>query len=394
MRWGFGGASFPVQAITVISLSHLLNHVFLEIHLALTPVFMDEFGISLFTVGVIVMIPLLCETLGTIPSGMLADRVKMVYPIVFSLLLVAASALLVSMSPNILVVVLCISMFSVARMLYHPSAYGLTSMILPVEHRSKGLGIQGSAGMVGLALGPISVGLFIAMLGWRSIYLLWVPPALLCILLIYRQRAMFLSSAVREVDESPAASTTGIKSMFSAGFVTVLVMVAFQAMGMRMISTFLSPYLVLEMGLPVSTAGFILGSITFMAIAAGPSGGFLADRFGEKRLLTVTYVGMIASLATLAYSRSMWGLAISTILYGFFLYSGTGARSSLVAHFAPATRRGMAYALYFLPTQGAGATAPLVGAYVAEKIGIWNAFPLAMVLIFVALVILQLVPHR
>lgn len=375
----------------------MLNHVFVQIHLALVPVFMEEFGLDLFTVGLMATIPLLSQALMSLPFGMLADRFQHRFLIAAGLLTCGTAALLVSQAPNIYTIVLCLSMLALSSTLYHPPAYSLTSELFPAQHRSRALGIHGAGGTLGIASGPISAGIIMTIFGqssWRFAYLMWAVPSILSVFLIVRMRPGSSGTSARVERAEEPVPPPSLRSIFTISFIALLLMIGIGSFGSQAISTFMTTYLKEERAIPIETAQILFGSISLTGIVSAPVGGVLADKIGEKRWLTVAYVGLLIAVVGIAFSPSMVVLIPSILFYGFFTYSGMGARSSLVARFTPASRRGIAYAMYFLPFSLVGSVSPMVSAYVVKVWGVWYVFPFAIAIFIIALTILQLIPIR
>jgi len=385
------------KALAVLTLAHLVNHVFVEMHLALIPVFMTEFNIDILAASFIVAIPLAFQFLMTIPSGIFSDRIGGDQLIWVSLLVTAAGAALASQASNAHIVIVSLCLLALGTTLYHPPAYSAVSNVFPVERRSTALGIHGAGGTLGVALGPISMGFLLSPLGWRLTYLAWMFPALAGAFLCWKLRPFGKKSNDRGVQEEHAqdpAPHQKIASVLTVGFLVLLAVIAAESIGGRIISTFLSPYLVLEMKIPVHMASIILGVVSLMGIVAAPSGGVLADKLGERRWIGISYVGMMLSIGGIAFARSTTTLVLFVAAYGYFTYSGMGARTSLVARFTPLAKRGVAYAFYFLPVYGASSVASIIGASIAKEFQIWSIFPSAAAMIFLALVSLRLIPMK
>lgn len=383
--------------LSIITVAHMLNHVFVQIHLALVPVFMVEFGIDLFTAGLMATIPLVSQALMSLPFGVLADRFQHRFLIAASLLTCGIAAFLVSQAPNIYTIVLCLSMLALSSTLYHPPAYSLTSDLFPIQHRSRALGVHGAGGTLGIALGPISAGVVMSIFGqasWRLAYLMWAVPSILSVFLILRLRTRSGGASARAERVEAPTTSPGMRSILTLSFLALLLMIGISAFGGQAVSTFMTKYLEEERNIPIETASILFGSISLTGIIAAPIGGLFADMIGERRWLTVAYVGLLIAVAGIAFSPSMAILIPSTLAYGFFNYTGMGPRSSLVARFTPKSRRGIAYAMYFLPPSLVGSISPMVSAYVIEAWGFWYLFPFAIVIFVITLTILQLIPIR
>jgi len=379
--------SYGSRELIVMALTHFANHVYTQMHLALIPVFMEEFNLSLGLVGVMVMIPLLSETVATVPSGLVADRLGYFRQVIVSLAVTAAAALLMTQASNVYFVVLSLSLMALSTTIYHPPAYGAVSQMFETN-RNRALGVHGAGGTLGWALGPLSLGALLGLIGWRLVYVVWAPLAVACILLLLKMRAPEPKTlAIAEEKQK------GVRAMFTFGFSIVLSVIAINAVGRQIVSTLMSPYVVLVRGHSVQTASYIMGLMALTGTVAAPIGGIIADRLGEKKLLTLTFFSSIVALVGFISVGRVEELLLLGVVYGYLVYSGMAATAALVSYFTPTSRRGLGYALFFLPSYIAGAAAPVVGTTLAESYGMWSSYCLAVALILVGIAVLQKVPR-
>jgi len=378
--------------LLIVALSHTLNHVYVQAHLALIPVFMTDFGLDLMTVGWMVAIPLVVQGLMYLPAGMVTDRFDSYYLVAFSLALTASAAVMMSLAQNVSVIVVALSLLALSTTFFHPPSYTIVSELFPVAYRNRALGIQGGAGTFGFALGPISVGVLLTVIGWRMIYLVWAVPALLCIFVLLWLRLKVAKKRAPARFEVVKLSREGLRATFTLGFVMFLLAMGVKGIGSQSISTFTTPYLVRVRTMSPSLAGLILGLIPLSGIVAAPAGGFIADKLGEKRWLVVAFIGDLITVVGIALSETVQALIAALMLYGFFSYTSMAAASSLVAQYTPRSRRGMGYALYFLPSSLVGAVAPVLAAYIAEAWGIWQVFPFTAAIFALATVLIWFTP--
>jgi MFS family permease len=176
--------------------------------------------------------------------------------------------------------------------------------------------------------------------------------------------------------------------MFSASLIFFLIYRAVRFVAYSMSQSFMALYLVEERGLSGSLASLYIGSNTLMGLVAAPIGGFLAVRYGEKRWL----------LTVLVFAYTCFGLAISIpanggffafyLAYGFLNYLGMASSAAIMAKLSPGKQRGLAYALFFLPSSLIGAVAPLLAASVAEAFGLTSIFYAAILTFFASLAVL------
>ena len=381
----FPGSFYGNAELLVMAFTHFANHVYTQIHLALIPVFMREFDLSLTHVGIMVMIPMLSEAVATIPAGLLADRLGYFRQVIISLGITAGAALLMTQAWNPYFVVLALSLLAISTTIYHPPAYGAVSQMFQ-ERKSRALGVHGAGGTLGWALGPLSVGALLNV-GWRSVYLLWIPPTLLCVFLLTRMKP--LETTISRSNERPEGS---VKSVLTTGLLIVLSMIAINSMGRQIVSTLTSPYVVLARGFTVQEASYIMGAMSLTGIIAAPIGGLFADKLGERKWLTMTMTASTLALIVFIRTETISMLLLCAVAYGYLVYSGMGATAALISYFTPVSRRGLGYALFFLPSYVVGAVAPVVGTTLAESYGIWTSFSLAAAFLAAAVIVLQRIP--
>lgn len=155
------------------SLSHMLNDAVPQIQIALIPVFMKEFNLTIFQAGLMVSIPLLCSTVSIVFAGFLADRVDHVNQIVMALSLMAVSSILLGFTRSVALLTAIFSVILVGNSLFHPAGFTLSSGVMSSDRRTTALGFFNAGGIMGFALGPFSVGALLGRFQWRTIYLVW-----------------------------------------------------------------------------------------------------------------------------------------------------------------------------------------------------------------------------
>jgi len=80
----------------VICISHMFIEVYLLMQVALIPVYIREFRLSLLEVSLVAIIPSLIQLLMNIPSGFMTDRFNSKYLLFASMMMEGLSALVVS----------------------------------------------------------------------------------------------------------------------------------------------------------------------------------------------------------------------------------------------------------------------------------------------------------
>jgi NNP family nitrate/nitrite transporter-like MFS transporter len=87
-------------------------------------------------------------------------------------------------------------------------------------------------------------------------------------------------------------------------------------------------------------AGMLASGFAFMNLLARPSGGYLSDRFGRRRSLSILICGLAVGYMLLSQITSTWPLllaVLATMCCSFFVQAGEGAVFAIV----PLVKRSM-----------------------------------------------------
>ena len=386
-RKGVGLLSYGLLVMTV---THTLTHVFQRIHLALFPVIRTEFSLSIQQLGLIAAIPPLCQAVLSIPTGLLSDRFGARGMILVSLAVAAFGTLLASRTLNPLMLTVAVSLVYVNTAIYHPAAYSFTTRLVKPRERPKALGVHGAGGTFGMAIGPISVSILMGALalGWRQVYLFWFFPIIFGVIAVLRIRYEPTGDVV---DDGPVeGSQPQSDSLFSLSLAVFMIFLAIRTVAGQMVGAFIPIYLVDEKGLSETLSSLIYGSSALFGLVAAPVGGLLASRFGEKPWLLVALFFSYISLGLAVAVPSLFAFVALYLFYGFCNTLGMAANSAIMARLTPSRRRGLGYALFFLPGSIMGAVAPIVAAYVADTYGLASIFTVALAIYALGLAVLKL----
>jgi len=379
-------------ALFTCTITHVFVHVFTFMHMALMPVLMEEFSLSIFESGLLVSIPLVLSVSVSIPYGVLTDRIEPKQLMVASLLLSGFSGLAVSQArdPNTLLVALVL--VSLSSTLYHPPVLSIVSELFPQSWRNRAFGIHGAGGTSGVAIGPITLGLVMERFGWRFAYLVWTLPIFVSTLFLVKLpklSKMADDDLGQKVDlELPIES--GYSRTLIYGYVMLLLAMSIKGVGDQGISTYMTTYLVSSRGLSGSIASIIYGLNSLVGILGSLSGGYLADYVGSRRWMILAYLASAVVLAGI-YLGPIWLLIAFYLIGGYFGGSTMAPSSSLVADFSPRERRGFAYAVFMLPFSFVGAISPIIAAEIIESYNISALFPFAIFVSSVSALFLQLI---
>ena len=392
------GVSLFNSGLFLMAVTHTLIHVFSRIHTALFPVFRVEFGLTLQQLGLIAAVPPLCSAILSIPSGFLSDKLGSRTILIACFLISGSAAIAVSQSANTIMLTASISAAILTSTPYHTASFSYVTKLFSEKDRSKALGVLNAGGTLGMSLGPLSLTLLVGTLGWkwRSLYLFWAFPIIAIIIAIWKIKFVQNSESEKEEasGEKKAEKTQELQmndpeSLLSVGLIMLLISNAIRMFGNGILGSFIPTYLHDVKGLTVSQASLIFGSVSLTGILAAPLGGYLADRFGNKRWLMFAVAAGATSLLAASLMPNILLFVLSYYLSRFFGSSGMAPNQSIAAKFSPRGQRGRGFALLFLPGSLIGSFAPIVGATIAEPFGLSFLFPISVAITFVSLIVLK-----
>ncbi|PSP65422.1 MFS transporter [Halobacteriales archaeon QH_8_64_26] len=375
-------------------LSHSLVHTYEFAIPVLIPIWIATFDTSAALVGIVVTVGLSLFGLGSLPAGVLADRVGSKPLLVACLLGMGGAFLLLGIAPNLIVLTLALVFWGAAASVHHPA--GLSLVTKGVKERGNAFAYHGTAGNVGTAIGPLltTLLLFAFAENWRFVAAVLAVPALVGAFLAFRID-VDESAAVRpaatdggdagtDEDGSTDKGQPGIgsieeflstsKVLLASAFLLVFGVVMLSGLYYRGALTFLPALLsgfdaispVSVLGRTLEPANYVFTGLLAVGVFGQYAGGKLTDRIDLELGLLIGY-GTLALIAVVYLPAASAGLlpllALSAVL-GFFLFFVQPFYQATVAEYTPPEARGLSYGYTYLGVFGVGA----LGASVAGGI--------------------------
>lgn len=372
-----------------------ITHMFLEVYLltqvALIPIYIVDFNLSLLEASLVPTVQSVIGLLMNIPSGIFADRFSTKHLLFTSMAIEGISAILLSQTNSFPMLLLGVAIMRISSPIYHISGLSQISRTASQKQISRSMGFHNAFGSLGSAIGAISLTIFLSTIGWRWTYLFWAIPILTwgCIILKSTQ----LDTRVERNKNGKNSGLSRISFVFYSGFMIFLAAIAIREVGITGTSTFMTTYLVNTRGLSQATASLIFGLGPIMGILGSLNGGYLGDKIGGKKALSISILGCAISVTLLVFISDVYLLTLVYFLFSFFNNSVWTPMNTIVANLAPATERGIGYSAYFV-TEGIIQTiTPTIAATIILFSNIWYLFPFNIIFIIISLVVLQFLPY-
>jgi FSR family fosmidomycin resistance protein-like MFS transporter len=358
--------SLERDLITVTSLGHFICHLGEGMYGGVLVAWVTQFELDRFWSAVLPMVGIVLLGAGAIPVSLWADawgptRVFRIY-----FFAMCAAALLVALSPNVLVLFIALTLLGMAASIYHP--VGLALLAMGTTRRGVAMGINGVVGNFGIALGP-AIGFYMTQMGfWRGAYLIVAACSLISAGFFWWVTRKLTHGhppgsdpLARHRHQSNAASSPIANPPQSwrrhVPLVLLLGVMMLGGLNYRCLMTALPTYLGGEGSGQNSEE--LKSLLIFVSLIIGGFGqyfgGWLSDRFGARYV----YPAIIAMLIPLGLALSfLEGSAFAFVvvsLLAVFLFGQQPIENSVLAEGSTGGRQSLSYGAKFILTFSFGA---------------------------------------
>ena len=368
--------------VGLVMAAHAMVHTYELSIPVLIPIWLGEFDIinlgiaevavTEASLGALVAVGYGLFGLGSLPSGVLVDKLDARLLITGCLVGMGVSFLVLAVAPSPVGIGLALVVWGIAASVYHPS--GLSLISRGVQQRGSAFAYHGMAGNFGIAVGPLVTILMLVVLDWRVVVGILAVPAGIAALYAIRvdidERA-----AVAETDggDGRAGSNisslgdflTSAKTLFASAFLIVFAVTFFSGLYYRGVLTFL-PELLRDIPTlaPIDIGGrefapgdYLYVGLLMVGIGGQYAAGKLTDRYRPEIGVLAGFAGLavIAVLFLPAAALGLPALLVVSALLGLFLFAVQPFYQASVAEYTPPGKRGLSYGFTYLGVFGVGA---------------------------------------
>jgi MFS family permease len=379
IRDAFDARGVPVadqRLVGYLTGAHALDHlVVLSIPL-FVPIWIEEFQVSTYELGLLVTLMTGLYGVMALPSGLLSDRFGADSVVTSFLLLTGGVFLAVPFVDSFAALALVVALAGVGAGLYHPPALAFISR--DADAPSKGFAYHGIGANVGIGVGPLLITAGLAVTDWRTVLSLLAVP-LLGFGVLFALRGPSDAGEHAASENSMSDVLAQLRTLVTPVFLAIVGVYVFAGIYYRGTLTFLPQFIDTQWGVPnltlagasVSAGQWLYSLILFTGSVGQIVGGHLGERFPIERVLLGVFVA--TSLALAALGGLSGGLVVAVgLVFGALLFTLAPLQSSLVAKHTPDGDQGVGFGLVFTVNFGVGA----LGASLAGWILSNNSFTL------------------
>jgi MFS family permease len=358
----------------------------------LFPSMRDYFHIQTYTkASTIPMAFALATATGQLPAGWFADRYGPIPLIMIGTLGVAVAGVLVGLSANFVMLIICLILMGLLSGGYHPAATPLISASVDPKQRGRALGFHLVGGNSAFFVAPIIAAGIISAFGetsgWRYSFFILAGPTVIFALIFYvylaRRGGRAHVATVKQKIAEEHPPQPGYKRRLIAFLVMMIV-----GGGIAMsVMPFLTLYMTDELGASNAMAGGLMSIVFSSGLWAGPVGGYISDKIGSIKVIIAT--GLVSGV--LIYALKLVELGPTLYIVLFFQGLNMALRMPVTEVFimtqAPARHRSKIFGVYYSTMQYTNAIFVLPGGYLLERYGFDTVFTWAAIGVTIVAVI-------
>ena len=311
-------APVAVKPAAWISLAYLsLGHFFVDFYSnalgVFVPLLVDKLGINLAEAGFLGGLLSFSSSVTQPLYGYLSDRFRS--PLFATLAPAVAGIFMASLgvAPSYGWLVALVLLGGAGIASFHPAGSSRVIAQLEPARRQQAMAIFISCGSLGLACGPSAFSYLFDTVGMSRSYLAAIPGVVTTLILVclLPSSGTVASRKSTKFDLSQLMPVIApLTILYFCVFLRSLVQISFSA--------FLPLYLHKERGYALSGASHVLSFYLAAGALGGFIGGNMANRFGGKRVIQISFLGSLPLLALFFFSTG-WVATAALVAGGFLL---------------------------------------------------------------------------
>jgi FSR family fosmidomycin resistance protein-like MFS transporter len=347
----------------------------------LIPALIPVFGLNYFQIGLLSFCFYILSGVLQPAVGFWSDKYAIRKKVIIAGFLINGLGFIaIGLAPTYALVLLASLLCGLGATTFHPQSTNFLSRAFP-HSKGRAMGIHGWGGSIGNFLAPLTVAALISWVGWRQGVMWLVIPGLGVAVFLWRL-----------LDEPEAVQVGRFGKGLSKELLLVSFTFALLSMVLRGFLTFLPTFLV-EQGSTLAQAGFFTSLMLFVGLVSQPLGGAVYDRVGGR---TIFFICAVATgIALWAFTRSTGPMVVVwTVVIGFFVAALFPVSLAMGSDVAKGNQVGLSVGMVFGLSSTLSAFTPALLGYVADRVGLSNAFSLLIVFAFLGALLALTLPSK
>ncbi|MDW7730375.1 MAG: MFS transporter [Bacillota bacterium] len=380
----------------------------------------EAFLIDNAQAGLLVTLVFFGYALARYPSGVIADQIGCTRTILIGSCAMVISFIGVAFSPSYPLLALMTFILGVSSGIYVTAGYTLAVIIGSRKRATAATGAFETFGILSSVMSPIIVTLFVIYSSWQLLFALCGLLLILATFFFYRKREIaecfesdyaalngFNDEKGRVVSagagtESGAggflskirASTAVFKEPVIRRFLIWSTLVGgFGALSLTGISSFIPTFLVEERSYSFDVANRMYIIIPLAGLLTKIVIGWLADRFGSKRVMFINLTLLTLFFLALTLARGHWQLIIILALIGAAALNANTLINAYVLRSMPPRYQGTGFGLFSTAYTVIYSFGPYLTGLLSVRLGLERAMQLSLIGALVAIALILAARH-
>ena len=322
-------------------------------------------------------------------AGFLTLRFGAINLILFSLILCAGALAALVFANSVLAIAVPIMLLGVCASLIWVPMVEVAREIISPKNRGKALGLMSSGTSYGVFVNSVLLVSVMPAHGWRA---LWAVSVVIVVVLtayatvrlrrLRGRRHRQESAPSAAPSDAPVGGLARIASLPRILVGMILLTMFFNGFACTSFQTYLSPYLIGEVGLENSGAALAWRIIGLVGMFGGFLMGALADRITLRRGMIVSY--LILCVATIALVSGegdglrIYLIHLGSVAFGLSFYSIFGLMPAYISHVFKSGNAAIVFAFGNVALGVGGVVGNLTGGYTKELFGSFDVLYLSI----------------
>ncbi len=348
------------QVIGLVSVAHLISHLFRLVVAPFLPLLKDEFGVSFAALGFAVSTFYVVSGFLQTPAGFLVDHFGGKIILIGGLVLGSTGIALIGLAPSYPFVMLGFMIAGAGNSAFHPADMAILNAKVEPGRLGPAFSVHGVGGSLGWAAAPIFCTAASAAIGWRGALVLAGAIGVSVALVLAGQKLLQMPGHRERQGSGRGTLMSQLKLITAPSVIFCFAFFAALSVALVATQTFSIATMISLYGVRPATASAILTGYLLGGTAGILAGGVVAmrmPRHGVTTVVCVTAATIFVLLAATGLISVLW-LAAAMACAGFFLGAVGPSRDIIVREVTPVHARGKVYGFVYSGLDLGAAVAP------------------------------------
>jgi MFS family permease len=388
------------------STAHFLTHGYMTLLPAVLVVLTGIEGLTFFEIGVIGTVGYLLYGTGSIPAGILTDRLGAKRMLSFGVLSMAVSSILVGISPVGWFFAIAYAIFGLSASIYHPS--GLSLIARHIEKKGKALGLHGVMGNIGLTIAPLFAALMVMIFNtWRAAYIVFGLIGLGFTYVMFNTRVenepefsfssigkLFKDNkdkkkefSIQDSRPDPIHIPMALLLLYAGcvlfGFMYRGSITYFPTLFQQEIEYIASQY----PPKPTVLAGLLTSIILSFGMIGLWLAGYITDKIKQPEMAQIGVFLLIIPFLYMISKSSDLHIIIYSAIFSLIFFGWQPLQNALIAKYTSKRSHGIGYGINFFLIMGVGSIATAAGGYLTDEYGAYSVYSMLAIIAVLAAIV-------